>query len=161
MLDVSGGSPIERQSADNYLSEPVSSLSVELKRISAEIQSINAGFQTQLQLAILNTHDAMERHYRLRFETAVVQAQKDLREEITRKVREEFEIELEKRVRRFAQVRGEIERVSARLAETNAEIQALLNDQGSELSKVIRKRAEQVELQSYLRGLHFAAGEKT
>ena len=53
----------EAQSIDEPLREPLSSLGVELTRISAEIQSIHSGFQVQLQQALGEVHSAREREY--------------------------------------------------------------------------------------------------
>src|SRR2546425_64181 len=48
--------------------EPLDSLSIELSRISAEIQSINSGFQAQMQETVALVRDAIENDYRMRME---------------------------------------------------------------------------------------------
>lgn len=150
---------LERQSTEAQLSEPVSSLSVELQRISAEIQSINAGFQAQLQRAISETHATVERHYRVRYEQSIEELREKLQREITQELQVEFEAEVNRRTAKFVTVREEFNRASAQLDAINAEIERLLDDPTSELSAVIRKRAEQVEVRSYLNGLRFIVGE--
>ena len=50
------------------LHEPLDSLSLELARISAEIQSINSGFQEQMQHALIEARTAVDKQYRVRLE---------------------------------------------------------------------------------------------
>lgn len=146
---------------ENSLNEPLDGLSIELSRISAEIQSINSGFQAQMQQVLSDVRIAIENEYRARFDKSM----QDLREQIRIQTREElekeFQEELEKRIAHLGDVQKEIERVSAKLEGTAKEIAAMLDDPSIELSKVMRKRTEQAELKAYLDGLRFSIAEQS
>lgn len=149
------------QRSDDPLNESVSSLSVELTRISAEIQSINSGFQAGLQQAITDVRAAIENHYKQRFEQAIANVRKEVREELLIEFRAEFRAELERRVAGLSNVRQEIERVAEQLEGVTKEITAMLDDPSIELSRVMRKRTEQAELKAYLNGLRYSIGDET
>ena len=134
-------------STEEPFREPLSSLSVELQRISAEIQSINSGFQAQIQQAIAETQATLELQYARRLEKALGEA------------RMEFEMELERRLSSFKQVKPEMQRVSAQLNSIAAEVTKMIDDPNVELSKVMRKKTEHAELKAYFDGLRFALGE--
>jgi hypothetical protein len=152
--EVRGPAP-EENTVDNQLKEPISSLSGELRRISAEILSINANFQDQLQQAIDGTRTVIENFYKRQFDEAVARLREEARAEMAAEMEKQLE---EERVRQGGQaerVATEVARVTSDLERVNGEIQALLEDPSAELSLVMRKRAEEVELQSYLHGLQF------
>jgi hypothetical protein len=53
-------------------------------------------------------------------------------------------------------VKREIARIAVQLELVGQEIDSMLEDPGVELSRVIRKKAEQSELTAYLDGLRFS-----
>lgn len=153
------------------LSEPLDSLSIELGRISAEIQSINSGFQAQMQQALREARSALENQYREKlgrsvdeirsqFEESLIQSQQRIRNEVTEKCRQEFEAELHRLNPDLIGAQKEIARVTGQLEGVTGEIAAMLDDPQIELSKVMRKRSEQAELKAYLNGLRFLIGDK-
>lgn len=141
------------------LHEPLDSLSIELSRISAEIQSINSGFQAGMQQAIIDARAALEREYAARFEKSMDQVKEQLRIEVRDELKKAFEFELQERVERINEVRSEIERVAAQLEGVTREIGAMLDDPSIDLSRVMQKRKEQAELKAYLDGLRFSIGD--
>jgi hypothetical protein len=136
-LDSSETIAAEPKVSDEAFREPVSSLTDELARISAEIQSINSGFQTQLNAALRETH-------------------RQIREEMQQEFEKELEKELEKRMPRIKEIHLEMDRAMAALETVSKEIDGLLDDHGTDLSQIIRKKAIQAELKAYLDGLKFA-----
>ena len=161
--------PTSREPTDEFpsadtLHDPLDSLSIELSRISAEIQSINSGFQAQMQQSLAKTSAALENQYRAQFE----QSMHELREQVAIQVREElrakFEAELERHYAHATDVQKEIQqeitRVTALLHGVAREIAAMLDDPSIELSRLMRKRTEQAELKSYLEGLRFVTVKK-
>lgn len=151
---------IEQPETDEGFGEILGSLSLELTRISAEIQSINSGFLAQIQQGLAETHAALAAHYRAKFDRSIEQFRTELRQEITRELKREFEAEFKTYVSRFADIQTEIKRIHPELETVSGEINTLLNDPCVELALVIRKRAELAELQAYLDGLRFAAGNE-
>jgi hypothetical protein len=141
------------------LHEPLDSLSIELSRISAEIQSINSGFQAGMQQAIIDARAVIESQYKERFRISLDEAREKLRAEIKEEFRQNFEIELKARVARLGEAQAEIELVTARLEGISREIATMLDDPSIELSRVMRKRTELTELKAYLNGLRFSIGE--
>ena len=137
------------------LQEPIDSLSIELRRISAEIQSINSGFQVQIQQAVAENRAAMEIEYSAKFEKAVGEIREQTRVEVTAELRNDFESELKKQTGYLDLVRVEMANVTTKIQAIEAEIASMLADPTTELAKVIRKRLEHAELQSYLSGLKF------
>ena len=121
------------------LREPLANLAIEMTRVSAEIQSINAGFQAQILQVLGDVQRAMEKEFQARLDRELHTAREQL-------------------IGRFAAVEAEIARVSTQLDGITAEIAAMIEDPDSELSKVMRKKAEESVLRSYLDGLKFAAG---
>jgi predicted nuclease with TOPRIM domain len=121
------------------LREPLSNLAVELTRVSAELQSINAGFQAQVQQALGEMQRAMEMEFQARLERELQAAREAL-------------------IARLTDTEREIERVSSLLEAVSAEITRMIDDPNAELSKVMRKKSEESLLRSYLDGLKFAAG---
>ncbi|MBI2150723.1 MAG: hypothetical protein HYU27_08995 [Acidobacteria bacterium] len=152
-----------RESAlsDETLREPLDSLSIELGRISAEIQSINSGFQAQMQQAFAEARAEIENQYRIRFDKAMEELREQLRSVIKDDLQKEFDRELRSRISHLAEVQKEIQRVAAQLESVAKEIAAMLDDPSIELSKVMRKRTEQAELKAYLEGLRFSIGEQS
>jgi chromosome segregation ATPase len=146
-------------SSDPTLQEPLDSLSIELTRISAEIQSINSGFQLQMQHALAEARAAIQEEYRNRFEQSMEVLREQLRSTITEEVRQEFEATLQQKTAYVTEVQTEMERVNQKLEAIVREIAAMLDDPSIELSRVIRKRTEQSELNAYLNGLRFSLGE--
>jgi hypothetical protein len=61
----------------------------------------------------------------------------------------------------LADIQEEMKRAAAQLEKVESEIGAMLDDPFVELSKVMRKRAEQSDLKAYLAGLRFSAGKKS
>jgi predicted nuclease with TOPRIM domain len=110
-----------------------------MTRVSAELQSINAGFQAQILQALADVQRAMETEFKVRLDREL------------RASREEL-------ISRLASVESEIQRVSTLLESISAEIATMLDDPNTELSKVMRKKSEESVLRSYLDGLKFAAG---
>ena len=94
---------------DDSLGEPLDSLGIELGRISAEIQSINSGFQAHMQQVLAETRAAFEKHYEARLDRCI----DDLRERMRLEIRVELERELQekaaKRTAQIAAVNAEIE----------------------------------------------------
>jgi predicted nucleic acid-binding Zn-ribbon protein len=133
-------SEIRAKDASEALREPASNLAVELTRVSAELQSINAGFQGHLQQAVAEMQHTMEMEFQARLEREIQATREQLMSRIT-------------------QVQDEIHRVSTLLESVSSEITAMIDDPNAELSKVMRKKAEESVLRSYLDGLKFAAGE--
>ncbi len=160
MTPTSRNSKNETDLTDEALHEPLESLNIEMSRISAEIQSINSGFQAQMQQALIDARTALDNQYRERFDTAMEALRDQLRGVIRDELQKEFELELEKRIAHFAEVQKEIARVSRLLEGVAKETAAMLDDPSVELSKVMRKRTEQAELKAYLRGLRFSTGER-
>jgi hypothetical protein len=141
---------------EESLQEPVDSLSIELARISAEIQSINSGFQAHMQQALAQTREAFEKQYQERLDRSVGELREQLRSTIEDELRKEFEAALQTRIAHLAEVPKEIERVTTQLEGFTKEIVTMLDDPAVELSKVMRKRTEQAELKAYLTGLRFS-----
>jgi predicted nuclease with TOPRIM domain len=123
------------------LREPLSSLAVELTRVSAELQSINAGFQAHLLQALGEMQRAMEMEFQARLER-------------------ELQATREQLIGRLNEVENEITRVTNLLESVSSEITRMIDDPNAELSKVMRKKAEESVLRSYLDGLKFAAGPR-
>jgi hypothetical protein len=142
------------------LQEPLDSLSIELGRISAEIQSINTGFQIQMEQVVAEARNAIESQYKAKFDKALSDVREDVRLELTEEFRKNFEAELKDRIGHLEVVRSEMTKVTAQLEGVAREIAAMLDDPSIELSKVMRKRSEQAELKAYLAGLSFSIGEK-
>ena len=125
--------------AEEPLREPLANLAIEMTRVSAELQSINAGFQAQILQALADVQRAMETEFKVRLDREM------------RATREEL-------ISRLGAVEGEIQRVSTLLESISAEIAVMIDDPNTELSKVMRKKSEESVLRSYLDGLKFAAG---
>jgi DNA anti-recombination protein RmuC len=215
MILTSQDAKTERGTHQDWLNEPLDGLSLELGRISAEIQSINAGFQNEIQLVVANVRDAIQNEYRIRFEKSVeemreqmraeaaleLQARLDeertrmetrleeeqnriqteasrelqtrlleernqletrfqeernqIRVETTQELQTRFEEELANRIERLGGVQKEIDAAAVKLQAVTTEIAVMLDDPNIELSKIIRKRAEEAELKAYIDGLRF------
>jgi predicted nuclease with TOPRIM domain len=136
--ELSDNSEPARQ-AEEPLREPLANLAMEMTRVSAELQSINAGFQAQILQALADVQRAMETEFKVRLDREL------------RASREEL-------ISRLASVESEIQRVSTLLESISVEITTMLDDPNTELSKVMRKKSEESVLRSYLDGLKFAAG---
>lgn len=121
------------------LREPLANLAIEITRVSQELHSINAGFQAQMLQALADVQRAMETEFKVRLDREL------------RATREEL-------ITRLGAIEAEIGRVSGLLESISAEIAAMIDDPNTELSKVMRKKAEESVLRSYLDGLKFAAG---
>src|SRR5688572_1865858 len=121
------------------LREPLANLAIEMTRVSAELQSINAGFQAQILQALADVQRAMETEFKARLDREL------------RATREQL-------VSRLATVEAETERVTKLLETISAEIASMIDDPNAELSKVMRKKTEESLLRSYLDGLRFAVG---
>ena len=157
--------PISKKQAEagttaDPFKEPLETLSIELSRISAEIQSISSGFQAHIQLAVAESGAVMESHYRAQLEKSLAELREQLTAQIRQEVRKEFEAELQSRFGHLAEVQLEITRVTANLDKVANEIASMLDDPTVNLSHVMRKRNEQAVLKSYLDGLCCALGEK-
>lgn len=216
------------------LREPLSNLAVELTRVSAELQSINAGFQGHLHQALGEMQRAMEAEFQARLERAIqatreqveaklqtefqsqlsqeLQATRDdltkrlesefrvrleretqvarelataglnaefetrlaqelqaTRDEVADELRKEYQIRLDREMQvtrerlipRVTDVQKEMARVASQLQAVSSEIAEMIDDPNAALSKVMRKKAEESVLRSYLDGLKFTAGEPT
>ena len=141
------------------LHEPLDSVGIELSRISAEIQSINSGFQVGMQQAIIDQRHAMEKEFQERFERAMVTVREQIRVEVREELRKAFEFELNERIANLNGAEEEIARVTSQLESTSREIGTMLDDPSIDLSRVMQKRKEQAELKAYLEGLRFCIGE--
>jgi iron-sulfur cluster repair protein YtfE (RIC family) len=159
MTPTSRDSKKEAALGQDSLHEPLDSLSIELSRISAEIQSINSGFQAGMQQAIVDARVAIEKEYQGRLEKAMDQIREQLRSEVHDELKKAFEFELQERIARLNDVRAEVERVSGQLEVVTKEITTMLDDPSIDLSRVMQKRKEQAELKAYLDGLRFSIGE--
>jgi hypothetical protein len=126
------------------LDESLDGLCLELSRISAEILSINAGFQDQMQQALGDFRDDLEKQYQDRLKQPVDQTPKK---------------SSGNQGEQFVKARKEIERIGQQMAGIEKEISTMLDDPNIELAKVIRKRSELAALKSYLDGLRFVLGE--
>ena len=146
--------------SEDSMREPLDSLSIELTRISAEIQSINSGFQEKMQETVALMRDEIENEYRLLLEKKLSEVRAHVRTEVELELRKEFDAELKARAGNLDQVQNEIERVLAQIDGVTGEIAAMLDDPSIELSKVMRKRTEQAELRAYLDGLRFSLGQQ-
>src|SRR6266571_2018757 len=124
------------------LREPLDSLSAELGRISEEIQSINSGFQTQIQESLLGAQAAIEAQYKVRLEECIAELRAQLRIEIKQEVRKDFEAALKERTGDFEARKKEIERAYAELEVIALEIVTMLEDPSIELSRIMQKRKE-------------------
>src|SRR5258708_6035653 len=82
MTPTSRDSIVEQAVPEEFLHEPLDSLSIELGRISAEIQSIHSGFQAQMQQTLVLMRKAMEKQYREKFDRAAVELREQLRKTI-------------------------------------------------------------------------------
>jgi hypothetical protein len=147
--------------SQDSLQEPLDSLNIEMARISAEIQSINSGFQVGMQQAIIDARHAIEKEYQARFEKSMDLVREQIRVEVKEELRKAFEFELNERIANLDGVQDEIERVTTRLETTTKEIGAMLDDPSVDLSRVMQKRKEQAELKAYLEGLRFSIGEQS
>ena len=147
-------------SPDDVLREPLDSLSIELGRMSAEIQSINSGFQAQMEQVVAQVRVSIENEYRARMEKSLSEAREQIRNETEEELRKNFEAELHSRIEHLAEVQKEIERVRTQLEGVTKEITSMLDDPSIELSRVMRKRTEQAELKAYLEGLRFSIGDQ-
>jgi len=154
------------------LREPLSDLTVELTRVSAEILSINAGFQSQLQQALTDMQRAVEADFTIRLEREVHAIREKYAESLIESQRvmdADFALRVERAVREagekisldIAARQQEIDRVTALLDTIAGEITALLDDPHAELSGVMRKRSEETVLRSYLDGLKFSASSSS
>ena len=148
-------------SPDDVLREPLDSLSIEMSRISAEIQSINSGFQAQMEQVVAQVRESLENEYRTRMEKALNEVRQQIRNETEEELRKDFDAQLRSRIAHLTEVEKEIERVRTQIEGVTKEITTMLDDPSIELSKVMRKRTEQAELKAYLGGLRFSIGEKT
>src|SRR5439155_13255448 len=128
---------------EESLHEPLDSLSIELGRISAEIQSINSGFQAQMEQALNQTREGLEKQYQGRLEESLQNLREQIRSQIEGELRKDFETELQARVAHVGEVQKEIERITMQLEGVAKEISAMLDDPSIELSKVMRKRTQQ------------------
>src|SRR5439155_24387162 len=83
---------------EESLQEPLDSLSIELGRISAEIQSINSGFLVQMQQVVAEVRTAIERQYKAKFDKALDEAREQWLVELTEERQKIFEAELKQRI---------------------------------------------------------------
>ena len=150
----------EPSSTADPFREPLETLSIELSRISAEIQSISSGFQAHIQLAVAESGAVVENQYRAQMEKSLAELREQLVAQIRQELRKEFEAELDSRLSHLAEVQQEITRVTTNLDAVANEIALMLDDPTVDLSHVMRKRNEQAVLKSYLEGLRCALGEK-
>ena len=159
MTPTSRDTQRETDLSRDSLHEPLDSLGIELSRISAEIQSINSGFQVGMQQAIIDARHAMEKDYQERFERAMGTAREQIRIEVREELRKAFEFELNERIANLNGVEEEVARVTSELESATKEIGAMLDDPSIDLSRVMQKRKEQAGLKAYLEGLRFSIGE--
>lgn len=145
---------------ENSFAEPLGGLTIELDRISAEIQSINSGFQAQMQQVISEVRSAIESEYRVRFDRSIEELRGQIHAQVKDELQKEFEEEFAKRIEHLGDVQKEIERVATKLEGVAKEIATMLDDPSIELSKVMRKRTEQAELKAYLDGLRFSIADQ-
>jgi hypothetical protein len=142
------------------LREPIDGLNIELNRISAEIQSINEGFQAHMQQVVSEVRASIESEYRIRFDRSLEKLREQIRIQTREELQKEFHEEFEKRVERIGEVQIEIERVSMFIEQVAKEIAGMLDDPSADLSKVMRKKGQQAELKAYMEGLRFTIAQK-
>ena len=145
---------------DDSLAEPLDSLGVELGRISAEIQSINSGFQAHMQQVLAETRTTFQRHYEARLDQCIDQVRDQMRLVARTEIENEFRQETARRADHINAVKKEIERINSEIEGVSEEITRMLEDPSVELSKVMRKHTKQAELKAYLDGLRFAIGSE-
>jgi len=141
------------------LGEPLDSLSIELGRISAEIQSINSGFQAHMQQVLLETRTSFESHFQTRLDQCIDEVRERIRLDVRSEIEREYQAEAAKRQAHIAIVNKEIERINSEMDMVGDEITKMLEDPSVELSKVMRKHTKQAELKAYLGGLRVGLGE--
>jgi hypothetical protein len=132
LLQVSGPA----REGDEPLPEAVANPGVTC--VSAEPQSNNSGFQDPVLQAVVALQRSMENEFKARLGKELLAAR-------------------EKLITRLAALETEIQRASTLLDSVTAEIAVLMDDPNGELARVMRKRAEEGVLRSYLDGLKFAA----
>jgi hypothetical protein len=130
----------------------------ELDDIALRVQP-ETDYQAQFQQSMADAHAALENHYRVQIEKSAEELRQQLTQEITDKLRREYEEKLYKRVGHMEEVKIEIARVLGILENSASEIKKMVDDPSVQLSVVIRKKAEQSEMQAYLAGLRYSIGE--
>ena len=160
MLENSQKAQSEEPSKDDFFREPLSSLGIELARISAEIHSINSGFQVHFEQAVSDARREMERQFTLCLENSRDEARQQVELQLRQEFNEKLEIELTKRSEAIIRARAEAGRVSIELEALTKEIELMLDDPAVQLSFIIRKKAEQSELKAYLNGVRYSIGEE-
>jgi hypothetical protein len=146
--------------ADAALHEPLDSLSIELSRISAEIQSINSGFQVHMEQVVAQVRESIENEYRARMERSLSEVREQIRQETEKELRKVFDAELRSRIEHLDEVTKEVEHVRIQIENVTKEIDGMLDDPTIELSRVMRKRTEHAKLKAYLDGLRFSTGDQ-
>src|SRR5262249_4425827 len=143
---------------EDSLGEPLDSLAIELGRISAEIQSINSGFQVHMQQVLAETRSTFEKQFETRVDQCVDQLRDQMRVEIRTELETEFRKQTAERDAHLETVKRQIEKINSEIEAIGDEITKMLADPSVELSKVMRKHTKQAELKAYLDGLRFAIG---
>jgi len=146
---------------DESLAEPLDSLGIELSRISAEIQSINSGFQAQMQQVLADNRAMLEKQYEARVDQCIDELRERMRVELRSEIQNELRQEMAKRTTHTAQMTAEVERINREIELVGEEITKMLDDPSVELSKVMRKHTKQAELKAYLDGLRFAINKES
>lgn len=120
------------------LREPLSNLAVELTRVSAELQSINAGFQAQLQQAVEEMRHAMELDSHARLESMKAGFEAQLKQQAV-DLQRAAELELQ------AQLDSMNAGLLAQLQQAEAEIQQTMErDFKARLEKEVQAAREQL-----------------
>src|SRR5262249_12114291 len=79
------------------LGKPLDSLSIELARISAEIQSINSGFQSHMQQVLVETRTDFESHFQTRLDQCIDEVRERIRLDVRSEIEREHQTEAAKR----------------------------------------------------------------
>jgi hypothetical protein len=160
MVEIPQGPEFEN-TVEEALHEPLSSLSVELSRISAEIHSINSGFQSQVHDAITDSQKTLEEQFDARLRSNLKELRTQIESDVRKELRREFEMEIKRNEEMRTNHQLEIARAGAQLEVVSGEILRMLDDADCELSATIRKKSEEAELKAYLRGLQYSITRPT
>jgi hypothetical protein len=161
----------DRKPTDPFV-EPLSCVATELTRIAAEIQAVECSHLERMESAAAQLRKQLESEFqteldavRAEFELQLCKAaeweterQKLLTERQTLLTERQTLLDLAQELRQRGgrgDVAAEVAKTEAALAGLQREIQALLEDSNADLSLIMRKNSERMELEAYLKGLAF------
>jgi hypothetical protein len=120
---------------ESSLAEPLDGLSIELSRISAEIQSINSGFQAQMLQVLSDVRLSIENEYRERFKKSVAELREQTYVHARAEVERELQDEFNKRLTHLVNIQREQIQTQLR-RELEKEFEAELNKRLSHVTHV-------------------------